>query len=212
MNRSRNRPTDNIELQIYIGEYKLVISVPKETRVAEVLNMVRSYEKIHQQYGPNNAFFLGLASSEDNEIIDYWMTQPQFTFSKFKTKIALKAIYTIDSKVDRISVNHFEFLKCLGEGACGSVFLVRSRITGQIFAMKRLKKESLKSEETFKSIFREQKILRTLPASNHTVKFHASFESLDHFNFLLDFYPGGELFVHLTKKKLSAADAKIYFC
>lgn len=140
MNRIRNRPTDNIELQISIGEYKLVINIPKETRVTEVVSMVRSYEKIHQEYGPQHSFFLGLASADQNEIVDFWLTQPHFTFAKFKSKLLLKAIYTIEKQVDKISVNHFEFMKCLGEGACGSVFLVRSRITGQMFAMKRLKK------------------------------------------------------------------------
>ena len=64
MNRSRNKAGDNIELHISIGEYKLVINVPKETRVAEVVNMVRSYEKIHEQYGPHHSFFLGLASAD----------------------------------------------------------------------------------------------------------------------------------------------------
>lgn len=34
---------------------------------------------------------------------------------------------------------------------------------------------------------------------------------MDHFNFLLDFYPGGELFVHL-KGGLPMHDAKLYFC
>jgi len=34
---------------------------------------------------------------------------------------------------------------------------------------------------------------------NHTflVKLHATFESQKHLNFLLEFYPGGELFYHL---------------
>lgn len=109
----------------------------------------------------------------------------------------MKAIYSIDKKIDQITTNQLEFLKCLGEGACGSVFLVRSRVTGYLFALKRIKKDSFENFQDILSLSREQKILKNLPTNNHTVKFHACFESVNHFNFLLEFYPGGELFVHL---------------
>lgn len=52
----------------------------------------------------------------------------------------MKALYSNMDKPDKISVNQFEFIKCLGEGACGAVYLARSRITGELFAMKRLNK------------------------------------------------------------------------
>lgn len=147
-------------------------------------------------------------------IVDYWVTQLGFNFVRFKkSKINLRAIYSFQKRVDRLTVNNFEFLKCLGEGACGSVYLVRSRVSGNLFALKRLKKSSLKYDQDFKSVCREQKILKNLPLNNYTVKFHGSFESIDHFNFILDFYPGGELFVHLNQGRvLSEKDTKIYFC
>ncbi len=81
--------------------------------------MVRSYESIHENYGPQNAHFVGLASEDGNEIIDYWMTQPQFNFVKFKSRVALKAIYAIERRIDVLTANQFQFLKCLGEGLCG---------------------------------------------------------------------------------------------
>ena len=40
---------------------------------------------------------------------------------------------------------------------------------------------------------------------------HASFESEKYLNFLLEFYPGGELFFHLQKKRLSENAAKFIF-
>jgi hypothetical protein len=72
-----------------------VLNTPKETRVSEVINMVRSYDSIHENYGPQNAHFIGLASEDGNEIVDYWMTQMHFNFVKFKGKLSLKAIYAI---------------------------------------------------------------------------------------------------------------------
>lgn len=213
MNKSRIKNNDNIEFEIYVGQYKIVLNMLKETRVSDVISMVASYQKIHQQYGPQNAYFIGLASNEGLQIVDYWMTQMAFNFVKFhNNKLALKALYSVEKKIDTLTINQFEFLKCLGEGACGSVYLVRNRVTGYLFALKRIKKNSLENYQDLMSINREQKILKTLPPNNHTVKFHASFQSVDHINFLLEFYPGGELFVHLTKEKLCEKDYKLYFC
>lgn len=201
MNKSRTKISDNnnIQFQIYIGEYKIVLNTPKETRVSDVINMVASYENIHQQYGPSNAYFIGLATCEGYQIIDYWLTQSNFNFTKFHNKLVLKALYSIEKKIEHFTTNQLQFLKCLGQGACGSVYLVRSRITGYLFALKRIKKQSVQQFQDMLSLRREQKILKGLDFNNHTVKFHASYESVEHFNFLLEFYPGGELFVHLTK-------------
>lgn len=178
MNKSRTKLNDNIEFQIYIGEYRIVLNTPKETRVCDVISMVASYENIHQQYGPSNNYFIGLASREGHEIIDYWLTQPHFNFVKFQNKLVLYALYSNEKKIDYFTTNQLEFLKCLGEGACGSVYLVRSRITGYLFALKRIKKQSVQQFQDMLSLRREQKILKTLDFNNHTVKFHASYESV----------------------------------
>jgi serine/threonine protein kinase len=92
------------------------------------------------------------------------------------------------------------------------VFLVRSRITGQYFALKQIEKKYISDYKKFEQILREKKILTELKENRHTIKFHCSFESLNHLNFLIDFYPGGELFCHLTSNRLREADAKVYFC
>lgn len=51
-------------------------------------------------------------------------------------------------------------------------------------------------------------------SNNHTVNLHACFESRWHFNFLMDYYPGGELFLHLNRREplLRTCQIKHYFC
>lgn len=154
MNKSTIKTNDNIEFHIMIGEYKIVLNMPKETRVSDVISMVASYESIHENYGPENGFFIGLASMDGYEIVDYWMTQLGFNFGRFGSKLALKALYSMEKKIDTLTINQFEFLKCLGEGACGSVYLVRSRITGYLFAMKRIKKSSFEKYQDLMSLTR----------------------------------------------------------
>lgn len=96
MNRSRSRVNENIEFHIQIGEYKIVLNTPKETRVCELINMVASYESIHENYGPQGAHFIGLASVDNNVIVDYWVTQHSFNFLRFnKSRLFLKALYSI---------------------------------------------------------------------------------------------------------------------
>lgn len=62
--------------------------------------------------------------------------------------------------------------------------------------------------------FRERKSMIQLGTNPYTVTLHAAFESVNHFNFLLDYCAGGELFLHLTSKEheLSINEVKHYFC
>ena len=43
-------------------------------------------------------------------------------------------------------------------------------------------------------------------------KLVASFESEFYLNLLMEYYPGGELFFHLQKKKFTESEVKLYFC
>lgn len=62
--------------------------------------------------------------------------------------------------------------------------------------------------------FRERKSMVQLGTNPYTVTLHAAFESVNHFNFLLDYCAGGELFLHLTSKEheLTLNEVKHYFC
>jgi hypothetical protein len=55
-----------------------------------------------------------LGSYDGYEIVDYWMTQSTFNFAKFGNKLALKALYGMDKRVDQLTTNQLEFIKCLG--------------------------------------------------------------------------------------------------
>ena len=52
-------------------------------------------------------------------------------------------------------------------------------------------------------VLREKKIMSELISDfPYVAKLYASFESDKHLNFLLEFYPGGEMFFHLQKRRL----------
>lgn len=51
------------------------MSIPKETKVSSLLTIVKGYESLHAQYAPIDTYFIGLASKNNNPLIDYWLTQ-----------------------------------------------------------------------------------------------------------------------------------------
>jgi hypothetical protein len=46
--KSKPKTIDNIDFIINIGEHKLVISLPKQTTVQGLINIVKAYEAIHE--------------------------------------------------------------------------------------------------------------------------------------------------------------------
>ena len=106
----------------------------------------------------------------------------------------------------------FEFKRCLGKGGSCAVYLVRSRRSGHLFALKQIPKEYISDYKRFEQILRERKILSQLDSNSYTIYCHTAFESEKHLNFLTDYYPGGELFFHLARQTLPVDSAKILFC
>ena len=51
------------------------MSIPRETKVSTLLTIVKNYEKLHDVYAPIDSHFIGLASKDNNPVIDYWLTQ-----------------------------------------------------------------------------------------------------------------------------------------
>uniref|UniRef100_A0A2K5U1F5 non-specific serine/threonine protein kinase n=1 Tax=Macaca fascicularis TaxID=9541 RepID=A0A2K5U1F5_MACFA len=104
----------------------------------------------------------------------------------------------------------FELLKVLGQGSFGKVFLVRKKTgpdAGQLYAMKVLKKASLKDRVRTKM---ERDILVEV---NHPfiVKLHYAFQTEGKLYLILDFLRGGDVFTRLSKEVLfTEEDVKFY--
>lgn len=62
------------------------MSVPRETKVSSLLTIVKNYEQIHSVYAPMGSYFIGLASKDNNPVIDYWLTQRDLDFCRFLKK------------------------------------------------------------------------------------------------------------------------------
>merc|ERR1719334_425204 len=105
----------------------------------------------------------------------------------------------IDS-TEKVKPDDFEFLKVIGRGSFGKVMQVRKKDTGELFAMKILKKKALIAKHQVEHTNAERKILQSL---QHPFLMHLryAFQTEAKLYFVLDYYRGGELFFHLKKKR-----------
>nr|BAB31901.1 unnamed protein product [Mus musculus] len=113
---------------------------------------------------------------------------------------------------EKADPSQFELLKVLGQGSYGEVFLVR-KVTGsdagQLYAMKVLKKATLKVRDRVRSKM-ERDILAEV---NHPfiVKLHYAFQTEGKLYLILDFLRGGDLFTRLSKEVMfTEEDVKFY--
>uniref|UniRef100_A0A3Q1JPA7 Ribosomal protein S6 kinase n=1 Tax=Anabas testudineus TaxID=64144 RepID=A0A3Q1JPA7_ANATE len=102
---------------------------------------------------------------------------------------------------EKADPSQFQLLKVLGQGSYGKVFLVRKIRgvdRGQLYAMKVLKKATLKVRDRVRSKM-ERDILAEV---NHPfiVKLHYAFQTEGKLYLILDFLRGGDLFTRLSKE------------
>ncbi|MEE6496463.1 hypothetical protein FKM82_002372 [Ascaphus truei] len=113
---------------------------------------------------------------------------------------------------EKADPTQFELLKVLGQGSFGKVFLVRKIVgpdAGQLYAMKVLKKASLKVRDRVRTKM-ERDILVEV---NHPfiVKLHYAFQTEGKLYLILDFLRGGDVFTRLSKEVMfTEEDVKFY--
>ena len=98
----------------------------------------------------------------------------------------------------RVSLDDFDLLAVVGKGSFGKVMQVRKKDTGEIYAMKAMRKEVILRENLVDHTKAEKNILGMI---NHPfiVKLHFAFQTKDKLYLILDFLSGGEVFFHLSQ-------------
>jgi len=96
------------------------------------------------------------------------------------------------------SLDDFEFLKVIGRGHFGKVLLCAEKKTGEVFAIKVLKKSKFMNQKDIKNLQTERRIMKGL---HHPflVGLHSAFQSEDRLYLVMEYVNGGELFWHLSK-------------
>lgn len=99
---------------------------------------------------------------------------------------------------DALSLNDFEFLRTLGTGTFGRVFLVKDKKFQNYFAMKVLKKVEIVRLKQVEHVTSERNILMQL-CFPFVVRLYKTFQDNRNLYMLMDYIQGGELFSHLRR-------------
>uniref|UniRef100_A0A672IZK7 Serine/threonine-protein kinase Sgk1 n=1 Tax=Salarias fasciatus TaxID=181472 RepID=A0A672IZK7_SALFA len=95
----------------------------------------------------------------------------------------------------------FDFLKVIGKGSFGKVFLAKRKNDGKYYAVKVLQKKVILNRKEQKHIMAERNVLLKNVKHPFLVGLHYSFQTTDKLYFVLDFINGGELFFHLQRER-----------
>lgn len=111
-----------------------------------------------------------------------------------------------------ITKDDFEYIKVLGRGTFGKVYLVKKKKGKQLLAMKVLKKSVILLKNEVKHTQTERKLLEKI-THPFIVELYYAFQD-EHFLYLItEFMQGGELFFHLHKERFFTNERmKFYAC
>ncbi|GAA5966684.1 hypothetical protein JCM21900_005654, partial [Sporobolomyces salmonicolor] len=102
----------------------------------------------------------------------------------------------------RVGIGSFAKLRTIGHGAFGVVSLVRERGTGELYAMKQLRKADMlrKGQEGHVRAERDLLAASAATSTRWTVRLAYSFQDVDHLYLVMSFMAGGDLLTLLIDK------------
>lgn len=110
----------------------------------------------------------------------------------------------------KISIKEFESIDIIGRGAFGEVRVCRHIDSGEIVAIKKMKKEEMNSKNQIIHIRTEKEILQ-MNKSEWIVKLKYSFQDDSFLYLVMEFLPGGDFMSLLMKKDiLEELEARYY--
>ena len=98
------------------------------------------------------------------------------------------------SKLGEVGIDDFDTLKPISRGTFGRVMLARKRTTGDLFALKVLRKRDLLRKNLLQSALAERDALARSGANPFVIRFFYSFTSKQNLYLVMEYAPGGDLY------------------
>ncbi|XP_042467882.1 serine/threonine-protein kinase tricornered-like [Zingiber officinale] len=110
----------------------------------------------------------------------------------------------------RMGADDFELLTIIGKGAFGEVRVCQEKVTGNIYAMKKLKKSEMLRRGQVEHVKAERNLLAEVD-SNCIVKLYCSFQDDEYLYLIMEYLPGGDVMTLLMRKDtLTEDEARFY--
>jgi serine/threonine kinase 38 len=110
----------------------------------------------------------------------------------------------------KITIREFESIDIIGRGAFGEVRVCRHKETGEIVAIKKMKKDDMHSKNQILHIRTEKEILQ-LNKSEWVVQLKYSFQDDYYLYLVMEFLPGGDFMSLLMKKDILQENEARYY-
>ncbi|KAJ0860243.1 putative protein kinase AGC-NDR family [Helianthus annuus] len=110
----------------------------------------------------------------------------------------------------KMGADDFEPLTMIGKGAFGEVRICREKTTGNVYAMKKLKKSEMLRRGQVEHVIAERNLLAEVD-SNCIVKLYCSFQDEEYLYLIMEYLPGGDMMTLLMRKDtLTEDEARFY--
>ncbi|XP_032121643.1 serine/threonine-protein kinase N1 isoform X1 [Sapajus apella] len=111
-----------------------------------------------------------------------------------------------------LTLEDFKFLAVLGRGHFGKVLLSEFRSSGELFAIKALKKGDIVARDEVESLMCEKRILAAVTSAGHPflVNLFGCFQTPEHVCFVMEYSAGGDLMLHIHSDVFSEPRAIFY--
>ena len=188
--------------------------LPLETLLKNKKINQRTYDKVKigKEYLEKKYNLIHSKSNEINEIIAKINSLDISNDEKQKMLSELGHAESEELRKNRIkqTIRDYESIKIIGRGAFGEVHVCRVKNTGEIVAIKKIKKEEIIKKNQIIHIRNEQKFMSKVK-SPWIVELKASFQDNDFLYLVMEFLPGGDFMNLLIEKdKLTEEEAKFY--
>ena len=188
--------------------------LPLETLLKNKKINQRTYDKVKigKEYLEKKYNLIHSKSNEINEIIAKINSLDISNDEKQKMLSELGHAESEELRKNRIkqTIRDYESIKIIGRGAFGEVHVCRVKKTGDIVAIKKIKKEEIIKKNQIIHIRNEQKFMSKVK-SPWIVELKASFQDNDFLYLVMEFLPGGDFMNLLIEKdKLTEEEAKFY--
>nr|XP_027093295.1 serine/threonine-protein kinase tricorner-like isoform X1 [Coffea arabica] len=114
------------------------------------------------------------------------------------------------SQRHKVGIDDFEQLTIIGRGAFGEVRLYRAKNTGEIYAMKKLRKSDMLSRGQVEHVRSERNLLVEVD-SRCIVKLFYSFQDSDFLYLIMEYLPGGDIMTLLMREDILSEDVARFY-
>ncbi|XP_067419536.1 serine/threonine-protein kinase N1 isoform X2 [Emydura macquarii macquarii] len=119
---------------------------------------------------------------------------------------------SVQHRATPLTLDDFRFLAVLGRGHFGKVLLSEYSRTGELYAIKALKKGDIVARDEVESLMCEKRIFETVNGSRHPflVNLFACFQTPEHVCFVMEYTAGGDLMMHIHTDVFTEPRATFY--